>query len=76
MAMITTRDARVAKIMALRQRLDAQGHQRTYRTAVSMIAALPVGPMITAITPTGDRPLPFAFVSNGWQIRRGNRING
>ena len=61
MAMITSRDARVAEIMALRQKQRMRAGQRTYRTAVSAMAAMPVGPMVTAITPTGDRPLPFAL---------------
>jgi len=70
MAMITTRDPRVAEILALRQkqRADHASH-KTYRTAtpslppdpVNYIKTLPTDFRITCITPTGDRPLAFAL---------------
>jgi glycosyltransferase involved in cell wall biosynthesis len=82
MAMITTRDSRVAEIMALRQRQQADhaaGH-RTYRTVVPIPVSAPVhyagalsaDSRITCITLTGDRPLAFALCQR-WMANQNRR---
>lgn len=74
--MITSRDARVAEIIALRQRQRAdQVARRTYRTPavpVPIRADAPAGPTITVITPTGDRPLAFRLCQE-WMRRQTRR---
>ena len=70
MAMITTRDPRVAEIIALRQKQRADhADRRTYRTVTPDLPPAPANyaealladSRITCITPTGDRPLAFAL---------------